>query len=138
MSPLARVGEHGAHALGQMRRERELAAFVGGDGRVGIVCAGDEGVGVLQPLEAQHLAGEDEGVAGPELLDEVFLELAQHAAADQRARRARLLPGRAAPDQAHLDHRRLDDGAGVHAVLLGEARMGRGAGVPSPVGRRRA
>ena len=31
---------------------------------------------------------------------------------------------RAAADQADLDHRRLDDGADVEAVLLGEARMG--------------
>ena len=113
-----------AHALGEMRGERELAALVGGDRRVGIAGAGDEGVGVLQPLEAQHLAGEDEGVAGPQLLDEILLELAEHAAAHERARRARLLPGHATPHQADLDHGRLDDGAGIHAVLLGEAGMG--------------
>ena len=57
-----------------------------------------------------------------QLLDEGFLQLAQHAAAEQRARRARLAP-RAPADQADLDHRRLDDGADVEAVLLGEARM---------------
>ena len=32
--------------------------------------------------------------------------------------------GRAATDEADLDHRRLDDGADVHAVLLGKTRMG--------------
>ena len=87
-APLLRVGDHAAHALGEMRRERELAAGVGGDGGVGIAGAGDEGVGVLQALEAEHLAGESERVARFELLDEGFFQLAQHAAAHQRARHA--------------------------------------------------
>ena len=39
-------------------------------------------------LEAQHLAGEDEGVAGRELLDEIFLDLAEHAAGREHAGRA--------------------------------------------------
>ena len=34
-----------------------------------------------------HLAGEHEGVAGRELLDEIFLDLAEHAAASEHAGR---------------------------------------------------
>ena len=77
-----------AHALGEMRGERELAAGVGGDGGVGIAGAGDEGVGVLQALEAEHLTGESEGVSCFQLLDEGFFQFTQHAAAHQRARHA--------------------------------------------------
>ena len=72
------------------------------------------------PSKRSTSPAKHEGVARTQLLDEVLVDLAQHAA----ARRDRLAPcGGAAPDQAHLDHRRLDDGAGVHAVVLREARM---------------
>ncbi len=70
-------------------------------------------------LEAQHLAGEHEGIARAQLLDKVFVDLAHDASTGQRLARS----GDAAPDEAHLDQRRGDDGAGVHAVGLHEARM---------------
>ena len=118
-APFVVVGEHGAHALGEMRRQRELAAVVAGDDGIARGGAGNEGFVLAHPLEAQHLAGEHEGIAGAQLLDEVFVDLAHDASAGQRLARS----GDAAPDEAHLDHRRGDDGAGVHAVGLHEARM---------------
>ena len=74
------LGQQLAHPLGEIGRERELAAFIGRHLGLGRMRAGDDGVGLAQALEAQHLAGEDEGVAGAELLDEIFLDLAEHAA----------------------------------------------------------
>ena len=62
--PMARLGEQPAHALGKIGRERELAAVIGRHLRLGRMRARDDGVGLAQALEAQHLAGEDEGVAG--------------------------------------------------------------------------
>ena len=59
--------------------------------------------------EAQQAAGEHEGVAGAEHVDEIFLDLAE-----DRAEAA--LAGE--PD---LQQRRLDDGADVHARLAGDA-----------------
>ena len=78
------LGQHEPHAVGQIGRERELAACIGRHLGVGRVGAGDDGVHLAQALEAQHLAGEDERVARRELLDEVFLDLAQHAPAGER------------------------------------------------------
>ena len=49
--------------------------------------AGDDGVVLAHALEAQHLAGEHEGVARRELLDEIFLDLAEHAAGGEHAGR---------------------------------------------------
>ena len=57
------VGQHASHALGEMRGERKLAALIGGDHRLGVAGARHEGLGVLQALEAQHLAGKRKRVA---------------------------------------------------------------------------
>jgi hypothetical protein len=107
-----------------VRGQRELAAIVGGNRRIGIAGTGYEGFGVLQSFEAQHLAGEGEGVADAQLLDEVLLELAQDTAANQGTCGTRLAFAGPAADQPNLDHRRLDDGADVHPILLREARVG--------------
>ena len=58
------VGQHGAHALGEMRRQRELAAVVAGDDGIARRGAGDERFVLAHPFKAQHLAGQNEGVAG--------------------------------------------------------------------------
>ena len=129
--PLPRICQHGTHAHGKVRGERELAALVGGDHRLGVAGAGHVGLGVVQALEAQNLAGKGKGVADAQLVDEVFLQLAQHAPAHEPTCAARLAPSGAATHQPDLDHRRLDDGADVHAVLLREARMGK-AQTPLP------
>ena len=70
---------------------------------------------LLHALEAQQAAGEDEGVARHQPLDEGLLDLAQH---------------RAAP-QLHLQQRQLDDGADIHAELPRHQRRGQH---PAPVG----
>ena len=120
-----------AHALGEVRGERKLAARVGGDRGIGIAGARDERLGLLQALEAQHLAGEDEGVAERQLLDEVLLVISPSTRPPASGRACRLGGTRAA-DQADLDHRRLDDGADVHAILLGEARSATAAAARRP------
>ena len=115
------LGQQMAHAVGEIGREREFAAVIGRHLGLGRMRARDDGVGLAQALEAQHLAGEDEGVAGRELLDEIFLDLAEHAAAHEHARRLE----RAAfqPREPHAQHRRFDDGADIEPVLLRDARM---------------
>jgi hypothetical protein len=51
--------------VGQIGRERKLAAGIGGHLRVGAVAAREQTASFSRDaLEAQHLAGEDEGVAG--------------------------------------------------------------------------
>ena len=73
-----------------------------------------------QRLVAQDLAGEHEGVARRQRLDEIFLDLAEQAAA---ARRSTGLE-RARAHQPHLEHVGLDDGADIHAVALRDLRIG--------------
>jgi hypothetical protein len=70
---------------------------------------------LLHALEAQQAAGEDEGIARHQPLDEGLLDLAQH---------------RPAP-HLHLDQRQLDDGADIHAELPRHHRRGQH---PAPVG----
>ena len=55
---------------------------------------------------------------GDERLDEIFLDLAEHAPA------AAGEAGAAIARDADVEERRLDDGADVQPVLLGDARMG--------------
>ncbi len=93
-APRVIVGEHGAHARGEMRRQRKLAAVVARDHGIAGAGAGDERLGLAHALEAQHLAGEHERVAGAKLLDEIFVDLAQDAAAGQRLARWRRRGGR--------------------------------------------
>ena len=68
-------------------------------------------------LVFQDFAGEHEGVARRQHLDEIFLDFAeQPAAARDHLRRARA-------HQPHLQHVGLDDGADIHAVALRDHRM---------------
>ena len=101
-----------------MAGKREFAAHIGRDlGCLG-KAAGDQSAGLRQALETQNLPGKQKRVAGHQLLDEIFLDLAQQPPATRTA------PACAAPtDQADGDRRLLDDGADIHAVALGEARM---------------
>ena len=84
--------------------------------RLRVLAARDIGRVFVDALETQHIAGEDEGVAGRKLLDEIFLELAEHAPA---------AAGRPAFGlQADIDHRVFDDDADIEAVLLRDLGMG--------------
>ena len=84
----AAVGEDRAHAGGEIGRERELAALVGRHLRIGGGRARDIGLVLDQRLVFQDFAGEDEGVARRQRLDEIFLDLAeQPPAARNRLRR---------------------------------------------------
>ena len=124
-----RVLQDAAHPLGQEGRERQAAAAIGR--HLGIAAGRGRALGdqFLDALEAQHAAGEDEGVARHQALDEGLLDLAQDGAAPQ----------------LHLDQRQLDDGADIHAEL--PRHQGRGQHpaavgqllqpVPALVGRQR-
>ena len=92
----------------------------------------------VQAFEAQHLTREGEGVAELQLLDELFLDLAQGSAARQSAHPGSAPPLPRAPDQPDLDHRCLDDGADIHAVLLRQPWVGEAESVRAPIRRNRA
>ena len=96
-----RILQDAAHPVGQEGRERQAAAAIGR--HLGIAAGRRRALRhqLLDALEAQHAAGEDEGVARHQALDEGLLDLAQD---------------RPAP-QLHLDQRQLDDGADIHAEL---------------------
>ena len=122
-APLAGIGEQAAHPVGQIGRERKLAALVGR--HLGIGPAGARYVDFVfgQRLVAQDFAGEHEGVARHHGLDEILLDLAEQlAAARDRARIAGTAAAR--PHEADLDHVGFHDGADVEAVALRHARIG--------------
>ena len=81
VAPLLRLGQDAAHAVGEIGRERELAALIGR--HLGIVGVGARDVDLVldQRLVFQDFAGEHEGVARRQRLDEILLDLAEHAAA---------------------------------------------------------
>ena len=111
-----RILQDAAHALGQEGRERQAAAAIGR--HLGIA-AGRRRAHAPQlrdALEAQQPAGEDEGVARHQPLDEALLDLAQH---------------RPAPQLCTLMQRQLDDGADVHAVTPRDHAARRS--MPAPV-----
>ena len=70
-------------------------------------------------LVFQDFAGEHEGVARRQRLDEIFLDLAEQPPAARHDR-----AGGARAHQPHLQHVGFDDGADIHAVALRDARMG--------------
>ena len=120
---MLRLGQHAAHPVGEIGRERKLAAVVGRHLRVFGVGARDIDLVLDQRLVFQDFAGEHESVAGHQRLDEILLDLAEHAAA------ARDRPGvtgaaGARAHQAHLEHVGLDDGADIHPVALRHHRIG--------------
>ena len=83
---MAPVGKQPPHAVGEIGRERELASVIGRHLGLWRVAAGDDGVGLAQAFEAQHFARKHETVAGHELLDEIFLDLSEHAAGGENRR----------------------------------------------------
>ena len=101
VAPAGGVGQHRADPVGEMGRERHFAPGIGGD--LGIALAALRAVdpGLRDAEELQQLAGEQEGVAGDQGLDEVLLDLAQDLA----------------PAKPDLQRHRLDDGADIHPVL---------------------
>ena len=88
-APRALVVEQVAHAFGKIGRERKLAAHIGRHLRALVIGARDIDLIFHQRLVAHDLAAEHEGIAGDEAFDEIFLDLAEHAAAARnRAGRA--------------------------------------------------
>ncbi len=117
-APGARIGDDLAHPRGEIGREREFAALIGGD--LGVFRGRARHIDLVldQRLVFEHLAGEHEGVARHHGLDEIFLDLAeQPAAARDHARGARA-------HQADFQHVGLDDGADIEPVALRHAGVG--------------
>ncbi len=80
MLPACRARQHRAHAFGEIGRERKLAAHVGGNFRRIALRAPNQRLVLGNALQGQYLAAEQERVAGRQRLDEIFLDLAEHAA----------------------------------------------------------
>jgi hypothetical protein len=78
------------------------------------VCARDNGIELAQTFKSQDLTCEHEAIAGHELLDQIFLDLAEHAARDEHA--SRLKSPALEARQQHADHRRLDNGPHIEAI----------------------
>ena len=116
--PPRRIGQHGAHGIGQVSGQRKLAAGISRYAGIGIRRAGDVADIFADTLEAQYLAGEQESVAGRECFQESLLDLAEHRAAAHICALATLAR------QPDLQHRHLDNGARIQPVLLGEAGTG--------------
>ena len=117
-APALRIIQHRAHLIGEIGGERELAAGIGRHLRIEREGLADEAFVLADAFETQHLAGKQEGIAGRQHFEEIFLDLAERgpAAADGTLR--------AALDHAHVQHRHFDDGAEIEAVLLGDTRIG--------------
>ena len=107
--PARRILQQPAHAIGEVGGQRHAAAFIGRHHGLAGAALGAFHRHLVQAQELQQAAGEHEGVAGAQQAGEVFLDFAQHR------------PEPLFPHQAHLQQRRLDDGADVHAVLRGDA-----------------
>ena len=118
LRPALVVGEQRADAIGEERRDRELAAGIDRNLRRVVGGAGGDHLVLVDALEAEDQPGEEERVARRQRLDEAFLDLAEDAACPPGEARA------AVARDADVEERRLDDGADVQAVLLGDARVG--------------
>ncbi len=103
--------QQAADAVGEVGGQRHAAAGVGRDHGIAVAAFHALGGGFADADEAQQPAGEHEGVAGAQHVDEVFLDLAEGGAEAALA------------DKPDLQQRRLDDGADVHP------QCGGGAGV---------
>src|SRR5690606_26550735 len=105
-----------------MRGQRELPTGIARNFRLIVPGARDEYVRLPQPFETDDFAAEHERIADLQLGDEHLVDLAEHAPAGE----PRSMPWRRstfATDEPHLQHRRIDDCAGIHAVLLGDTRV---------------
>ena len=114
-APFLRMRQHFAHTARKKGGKRKLAAIVGGNLRLRIIGAADEGSIVANTLKAQHVAGKDEGVARGEAFEKILLHAAEHAPA--RPHRLSL------PQKAYIQHRVFDDHTRIQAVLPGDTRM---------------
>ncbi len=117
--PAVFLGDHAAHAPGQVGGEGELRAAPARHLGLRARRGADQHVDPLHAQQPPHLAAEDEGVAHLQLLDIALLDLA-----DLAPRPA------AAGAQPQVQHRRADDGADIHPMTedgLGVARP------PAPV-----
>ncbi len=113
-----------AHARGKISRERKFAAFIGW--HFGILRGRARYVDLVldDGLVFQNLTGEHERVARHHGLDEILLDLAEHAPA------ARNYFRRSGPQQADFQHVGFHDGADVKPVALRHIGMG---DAPKPV-----
>ena len=116
--------EQFADALGEIGRERKLAAHIGRHAGILVIGARDVDLVLDQRFVAYHLAAEHEGVADHEILDEVLLDLAEHAPAARQRAGGPLAFAVAAAHQPHPQHGVLDDGADIHAVHLPHLGIG--------------
>ena len=122
--------EHLAHPLGEIGRERKLAAFIGGDRRLARLRADGERAEFVEPFEAQDLAARTAKVSP------MLSWLRNHSSISPSTRppvTSRLPSASAHVGEPDLQHLGFDDGADIEPVLLGEARMGE-----AQVGRRPA
>jgi hypothetical protein len=69
--------QHGPDAVGQVGGQRQASAFVGGDHGIAVAALDALHDVLAQADEAQQPAGEHEGVAGAEHVDEVLLHLTE-------------------------------------------------------------
>src|SRR5262249_59370152 len=106
------------HAGGEISRERKLAALIGRHFGVASVRARDIGLVFDQRLVSENFAGKNKRVADLQRFDEIFLNLAEEPPAAGNK-----LAAAAGTHQPHFDHIRLNYGADVLSVALGNARM---------------
>src|SRR5690606_5584559 len=75
--PFLAMGEHAPHTRGEIGRERELAAVIRRDHGRRVVRLRGERLRFGEALEAENVTREEKGVAGGELVDEIFLDLTE-------------------------------------------------------------
>ena len=110
--PTGRVFEHDPHPVGQVGRQRHAPTAVGRHRRVAhaLVRRAADQAGLVDLDKLQQPPGENEGIPGSQPIGEELLDLPQ--------RSPETIP------QPHLQRRRLDDGADVHAVAAGVVTVG--------------
>jgi hypothetical protein len=117
-SPFVPIGDDLSYAVGEIGRKGKFSTLVGW--HLGLLRSGARNIDLVfdQRLVSEDLAGENEGVAGHQRLDEMFLDCAQNPP----AARNHLRGTRA--HEPHLEHIGLDDGADIHAIALRNHGMG--------------
>jgi hypothetical protein len=101
--PVLWLGQQTANAVGEIGRERKLAAVVGRD--LGVFRGGARDIDLVldQRLVFEDFAGEHEGIARHQHFDEILLDLAEHTAA-ARDRAGMTAAAGARAHQADLQH----------------------------------
>ena len=119
-TPALRIVHQIAHPRGQIGRQGELAAIPAGHfGRIGGRPA-NQAFADGDAFEAQDLTGEQEGVAGTQLIGEPLLHLAELPAAPGVVRRRG-----AGRDQPDIEHRAFHDRPDIHPMALGHVAVAR-------------